>query len=130
MRRTTAFSIAGLALLLAGPALAADTPTLGDRGCDYPAQPPAWTQRPAEAEVRKAYPVGAPPKGSTEMVCIVGVDGRMRACRVTSETPAGAGFGAASLKLAASFRMTPPHCADGRPAEGGELAIPMQWKFW
>lgn len=130
MRRATAVCIAGLGLLLAGPASATDTPTLGDRGCDYPASPPTWAQQPSETEIRKAYPTGAPPTGSTEMVCIIGVDGRMRDCRITRQSPAGAGFGAASLKLAAAFRMTPPHCADGRPAEGGEVAIPMQWKYW
>lgn len=117
-------------MLTAAPAFAAETPTLGDRGCDYPAKPPAWLHRPTEAQIRAAYPIGAPPKGSAEMTCVVGVDGGMHGCRITGESPAGAGFGAASLKLAADFRMTPPHCADGRPAEGGEVSIPMQWKYW
>jgi hypothetical protein len=105
-------------------------PELGVGDCAYPEKPPAWIRRPTEAEVRRTYPIGAPAAGSTTMLCDVGPDGGMRNCAVTSETPAAKGFAAASLKLAALYRLDPPRCADGRLATGASITVPMRWKFW
>ena len=48
-------------------------------------------------------------------------------CHVTSESPAGHGFGDAALKLASKFRMR-TRTADGHSVGGGWVTIPMRWQ--
>ena len=50
----------------------------------------------------------------------------MTACKVIAEAPAGAGFGAAALPLAAAVGIN-PWTAEGRPVEGGHarFALPL-----
>lgn len=49
----------------------------------------------------------------------------MEACRVVSETPAGAGFGAAALQAALLYRFQPPS-RNGRP-ETGEMTVVVEF---
>lgn len=79
---------------------------------------------------RNADVSAAPGKvgGVTRMRCRVTAEGKLSDCVVVFECPAGRGFGAAALKAAAYFKMR-PRTADGRPVGGGEVVIPIKWKF-
>lgn len=82
---------------------------------------PTWVSEPSDREVERAYPSGAladGAPGSVVLGCRERLDGSVDRCEVLQESPAGAGFGRAALKLSRSFRFT-PFIADGRPAEVG-----------
>jgi hypothetical protein len=64
--------------------------------------------------------------GRTEISCAVSALGTLENCRIVSEVPAGIGFGAASLSMAALFHMR-PKTVDGAPVAGGEVRIPLQF---
>ena len=63
--------------------------------------------------------------GHTTMRCIVDVSGHLRDCKITSESPAGRGFGAATLKVAHLFKVKPA-MRDGHPVEAA-ITIPLRW---
>lgn len=86
---------------------------------------PNWLSAPNGEEVARAYPAealreGVP--GSVELACLEISDGTVVNCRVMDETPEGAGFGRAALRLSRLFRFSPA-TADGRPVEA-EVRIP------
>ena len=85
----------------------------------YAAIDPRWLSSPGPDEVGRAYPLDAYRDGrggSVELGCLELTDGRVKACRVLSETPRGAGFGRAALKLSPLFRFLPTRI-DGRAVE-------------
>ena len=59
----------------------------------------------------QSYPAAAIEQGLTagqaDLSCTVERDGRVSGCTVISETPEGAGFGAAGLEAAADARLSP-----------------------
>jgi periplasmic protein TonB len=74
-------------------------------------------------EVRSLHP--APARGRTgraAATCRVRTDSRLDQCRLTSESPAGLGFGAAALEAADRYYRFEPYRRDGRPVEG-EITI-------
>ena len=86
---------------------------------------PHWLSRPTAAEMSRFYPQGAIDRdldGQAQLICGVVASGRLTDCKVTGETPAGAGFGPAALELAPYFRMT-PKTVDGQPVDGGVTRI-------
>ena len=102
---------------------AADTPTLA--GPSFP----GWTAKPGPMDMARAAPPAAMNRdisGVTILFCTVGADGRLKDCRIQSETPTGWGFGQASLGLVPLFRMklTKP---DGAPVGGGTVRIPIRF---
>jgi protein TonB len=90
---------------------------------------PAWLSKPTAAQMERVYPHRAAEDGiggRVELRCAVTVGGTLTGCAVASETPAGAGFGAAAMKLTKYFRMS-PRTVDGRPVEGALVNIPLRF---
>lgn len=78
-----------------------------------------WVRRPSGDDVESFYPRAARNialSGRATVQCTVGVDGKTKDCSVLAESPAGVGFGEATIRILnrAQFR---PRLVDGRPAE-------------
>lgn len=90
---------------------------------------PPWRNRATGEDVARVYPPRAREQrvdARVTMECRVVADGRMSACVVLDEEPAGYGFWGAALKLAPKFRLhsTLP---DGTRVEGGMIKIPLRF---
>ena len=67
-----------------------------------------WLEKPSPLDLRAAYPAKALADGVDARVtlkCDVRNDGRVEACGVGGEEPAGYGFGASALMLAPKFKL-------------------------
>ena len=94
-----------------------------------PAVSNATIEKPTLQELVSVYPKAAEKAdvtGLVMMACGIRDDGRLRACTIRQETPAGHGFGRAALKLSPRFRMeaTEP---DGHPTAGMQVTIPIKF---
>ncbi|MDP3490656.1 MAG: TonB family protein [Phenylobacterium sp.] len=93
---------------------------------------PHWTQLPSAGAVVDGYPAEARIKGVSGarvlMNCAVGTGGAVQDCQVTSEAPAGLGFGQAALALAAHFRLS-VWTDEGLPTVGGRITLPIRYEL-
>lgn len=89
--------------------------------------PSEWLKRPGVDDFLAVFPEQARRQGISgraTLRCEVSARGTMQACIVVEETPAGFGYGAAALRLAPKFIMSPP-MQDGRPVPGFLVRIPI-----
>jgi len=89
---------------------------------------PQWLERPNARDFARYYPERALERGQegrVNLACIVAADGRI-ACTVTSEDPAGWGFGEAALRISRHFRMAPA-TRDGAATSGGRVNVPIRF---
>lgn len=92
------------------------------------AEPPprVWLNLPTPEQLATVWPAGASAtEGRVVLSCTVSHEGLTSDCRVQTETPPGAGFGEAALKLAPGFRFQPI----GKKAIAAPVAsIPVEFK--
>ncbi|HEX3919497.1 MAG TPA: TonB family protein [Caulobacteraceae bacterium] len=89
---------------------------------------PIWLQSYNPQALAALFPQAAVKAGILDgratVVCSVVHDGSLNDCSVTSETPAGLGFGSAALQIAAVMKMN-PWTRQGAPVEGGRIRLPI-----
>jgi protein TonB len=90
----------------------------------------AFVQTPRGADFARLYPQRAIDRnisGKTTIHCYVRADGGVD-CTVTEETPESWGFGAAALKAAKLFKVS-PRFSNGQPTEGGTFTRTFYWRM-
>ena len=126
MNRPHLGALAALAMLLVSAAASAQTAP-----AQRSAPPPASGAGPTGDDMLRYYPEAARAagtEGAATIACTLTRRGTLEKCVVVSETPAGAGFGEATLRLADRFKMR-PRTKDGRSVAGRQIRIPVIWRL-
>lgn len=91
-----------------------------------------FSQRPTGADFADAYPLEALIRnqaGAADLCCSPGLMGTLR-CKVDREWPEGQGFGEASLKVAAAFRLSAAGQRElEKQSRGGLVRVPIRWNL-
>jgi TonB family protein len=88
---------------------------------------PDWLRRPSPADLEHYYPPEARRQnlaGLVRLHCRITEAGSLENCRVITEQPPGAGFGAGALKLIPLFQMKPTTLR-GESVAGASVTIPV-----
>lgn len=124
--------VASLILVVMGLAAAGPTPpvrSMPPKNRQPVITNPDWDDRPSGEDLAAYYPELAAMQdlpGRAIISCSVRTDGRLEDCKAVSESPRGAGFGEAAVRMATLFRMK-PKTRDGAPVEGGAVRIPFNF---
>lgn len=106
---------------IAFTASALDSPVIGR---------PRWTAVPAISDLAAVVPPEAKKvkvyKARVVMTCRVAAEGKVENCGVTSEDPAGLGYGQAATSLSPYFRLA-VWTDEGLPSVGGTVNIPLRF---
>jgi TonB family protein len=93
---------------------------------------PDWTALPSSEALAAVLPDQARKAGVLKarvlMVCTIAADGGLVDCKVASEEPPAFGYGAATLKLAQTFRIN-LWSTEGLPTVGGSVRVPIRFDF-
>ncbi len=93
---------------------------------------PQWAALPSGEDFASSYPAAAAKanvgQARVVMSCQVGPEGRLAACAVQSETPAGLGFGEAAKVLSKAFQVR-TWTAEGLPTIGGSVRVPIRYNL-
>ena len=95
-----------------------------------PSDNPRWLTRPDANDIGNVYPSNSKAQrtgGHVVMSCQVGASGSMTDCSIVSETPPDAAFGAAAIKLAPLFKLTPT-TPSGKSVVGASIMIPLTFQ--
>lgn len=96
-----------------------------------PVEEPVWVRRPTAADIAMAYPDAAL-RGGLEGVatldCVVTEAATLTNCALVTETPKGAGFGAATQKLSSGFFMKPLD-QRGQPVAGRPFRLIVRYRL-
>jgi TonB family protein len=125
MRYRTLATAAALAWTLA--ALGASA-----QGTDNsPVANPTWVATASKANFAFFYPEKAQrmhTEGDATAICTVGADGSLGDCKIVAETSPSFGFGAATIRVAKFFRVSPTD-RDGHTIVGRSVLVPISWKL-
>jgi len=90
---------------------------------------PDWVRQPNSSDLARFYPSRAASDGTEGVAtinCAVQANGRVTDCNVVNESPAGAGFGRATIQASSRFQMR-PQTRDGQPVGGARVNITLRW---
>jgi protein TonB len=90
-----------------------------------------WLRPSAPPRIADYYPREAMKRnveGQAVVSCTVTERGGLTDCSVISETPPGYGFGQATIRAVAEFRMA-PQTTEGVPVDGATVNITMRWQL-
>lgn len=116
IRRIT---VLGAVAALALPAAAQDTV----------AESVKWADRPSESDFQRLGPpeaVRTGGEGRATLECELNASGRPKSCALRSESPTGAGFGAAAQRLAPLYRLAPTQDVD---LEGSRMTFTIRFRY-
>lgn len=89
---------------------------------------PSWAAIPSDAQMKATFAdLKVTSVARTMLSCVVQPAGLLADCSVVSEEPAGAGVGAAALRLAPLFRVS-TWTTEGLPVVGGTIRIPLRYE--
>jgi TonB family protein len=91
---------------------------------------PAWASLPTAQDFQATFPKTQNGVNDVRVVlaCMVGNDGALGGCAIDQEDPAGQGYGAGALALAAKFKVA-PWSADGEPTVGAHINLPIRYEL-